>query len=196
MNRTSHRLTAALALAWVTTTAPGAALPVEQAGARLAERMHYYTRDGGSWTSPNRAFVAGGRQPHTFTYDFSSILFDEAVHLEIGGILEDGTRVVYWEDMILFDPRREEVVIHQFGPNGAMLHGVERELRDGTREIQLTGHGISGESLELREVTRLVGPDEMHSTSYERKDGAWVAKDTDVWRRVEAAPAPRVAPGG
>lgn len=173
---------ATVLLAIAQSAAPTAIDPVEM----FTRRMDYYIRDGGEWTSPNPDYASNpSRQPHSYAYRWEWSLDRRIARLRIDGLGDGGLRVTFWEAIVAWHPGEKRAVMTQVGSAGAYAAGAIDWADDSTAEIRLTFHDPDGAPWEFRELDTLAGPDQFHTVSYRRVDGAWVQQRASTWTRVK-----------
>lgn len=191
----NHRPKAAVALGllgwWVPWWGEGTtASPVQPAPTprqtRFVDRLDFYTRDGGTWSSPNRDYDASKNPIRTFGYRFVWLVPRVAVRLTIFGRADDGQEHPFWETQTGWDPVGERALMRQFGTNGAWAEGTFEGVDATHNQINLTFTMPDGEIWRFKEDDTITGPDQFETVSYRFRDGKWVEQSRSVWRRVKS----------
>lgn len=151
----------------------------------FTDRMDYYARDGGKWTSTNGNFKPGSGQPRSYEYEWEWGLDRRLARLRILGVSEQGERHTFWEATVAWHPTTHVAVMRQVGATGAVADGVVSWPTTSSTEVRLTFAMPSGEIWAFLELDTVLGPNEFRSESYRLRDGKWVLQSTSVWRRLK-----------
>jgi hypothetical protein len=149
----------------------------------FTERMEYYIRDGGEWTSKNDDYTPDNQQAHTFRYRWEWSLGKRLAHLRIDGLFDGDRQATFWETTVAWHPTDGQALIRQVGASGAYAEGTVHFPDEKTTEIRMTFYMPDGEIWAFREVDTVVGPDEFRTVSYRLREGQWMQQRGSTWTR-------------
>jgi hypothetical protein len=97
--------------------------------------------------------------------------------------LRDGAELgTFWEFRIFWHPGEAQLMVYQFGSDGAVCHGHLERTGDGTSELVQLFYGPGGNATRIAHRTRVEG-DVRHDGSYlVDDDGEWQLLRTYEWR--------------